>query len=71
MLKQISLIAIAIGIATVLISGTHDVNALLLRQQPAISAGHDQIFQCGGICASNGHGDSINLVPRQAIQPYS
>jgi hypothetical protein len=37
-------------------------------QQPVLSTGHDQIFACGGICATNGHGTSINLVPQLAAR---
>jgi hypothetical protein len=70
MLKQISLIAIAIGIATVLILGTTNVSAALrsLAPQPLIKAGQDTI--CGVLCASNGHGDSINL-QQQRVSPYA
>jgi hypothetical protein len=71
MIKQISLIALAIGIGitTVLISGTSHVNGLVARQAPPVlSAGHDQIFSCGGICVTNGH-DSINLIPQLQARP--
>jgi len=50
MLKQISLIVIAIGIATVLIAGAHNANAALRATQPQtiLSAGHDQILRGAG-----------------------
>jgi hypothetical protein len=49
MLKQISLIAIAIGVvtATLLIPATNGANAALrlAAPQPILSAGHDQILR--------------------------
>jgi hypothetical protein len=70
MIKQISLIALAIGIATVIISGTNYANGLGLMQaqQPILSAGHDQLLRCGvaAICVTNGHGESIDLTLPQA-----
>lgn len=63
MLKQISLIVIAIGIATVLIAGAHNANAALRATQPQtiLSAGHDQIIRSSTGFLVKAGADSANL----------
>jgi hypothetical protein len=68
MIKQISLIAIAIGVATLLSQATN-AHALAVRvapPQPILTAGHDQILRSStGIILKAGS-ESINLpLPEQ------
>jgi hypothetical protein len=68
MIKQISLIAIAIGVAT-LVSQATNAHALAVRvapPQPILTAGHDQILRSStGIILKAGS-ESINLpLPEQ------
>jgi hypothetical protein len=67
MIKQISLIAIAIGVATLVFQATN-AHALAVRvapPQPILTAGHDQILRSStGIILKAGS-DSINIPLQQ------
>jgi hypothetical protein len=67
MIKQISLIAIAIGVATLVFQATNAQAALQAAPpQPILTAGHDQILRSStGIILKAG-ADSINIpLPQQ------